>query len=357
MKHPKQFFFNKLKEIIELIEEGTETNAIIEQILNTRDLLKNKEGGEDIVLVDAFLEAMHNRVTRNDDKQEHIYLKAFETPQIMLFENLIQKLSFVSLAQKTINNFIATKVKGFKSITIMDIGIGTGLQMVSILDQIRRTSSEIEEINVVGIEPSIQSLDITEKNIEEYDSGSVKINLIKVEGFAEELDYADIMSQVPDSSEYFVINASFALHHIPQKAKRQDLLNKLKEIKPDVFLLSEPNVDHYCPDLKQRFQNCFGHFKVNFELIDGEEITDAEKFALKNFFCREIKDIVGNDDSTRVERHSPASYWVNALEEARFDFMEIPYVETKALDFHQSEDGYLGLMGENETVVGLFAAC
>ena len=355
MKNPEIFYFERLNYIIDLIEGQVGTSVILQQIIESRDLLEQETNFKFAILVDSFLEALHDRVASSSDN-EHIYLKAFKTPQILLFENLIQKFPPVSLAQKAINDFIATKVDKMKSITIMDIGIGTGMQVSAILKQICDRNPEIEEITIIGIEPSSKSLELADTNLQKIQNEKLKLNFIKICGFAEEQNYNEIMDQVPNTSDTLIINASFALHHIGSEKKRQSLFKKLKSINPNLLLLSEPNVDHFCPDLKQRFQNCFKFFKMNFEIIDSQNISEDEKLGLKNFFCREIKDIIGNDESTRVEKHTPSDDWIQMLEEANFNVEEISSIESNLAYLDDSNEKYFNLSQKHQSTIGLFAA-
>lgn len=350
----QEFYYHKcLIDIIRQIKTNVSVSIILSQIEKVKSKLQ-EEGNTGIsILIDSFLDALHTRVSSNHQDNQHLYLKTFETPQIILFETLIQNFPPVAKTQKTITTFIAQQVDSKKKVTIFDVGIGTGQQVVSIINEIKRTNSEIEEITIIGVEPSLDSIKIAKKNIKSCTSKLLKVNVILFHEFAEEMDITAIKEHIPKTSECFIINASFALHHIKTIDDRQILLQKLRTLGSNFLLLTEPNVDHYTPDLIQRFENCFRHFKVNFEIIDEQQLTTIEKEGLKHFFCREIKDIIGNTERNRVEKHSPVEEWVNLLKKANFNPITIPTERTLTKDFKWHKEGYLGFGTNKETLVGI----
>jgi hypothetical protein len=119
-----------------------------------------------------------------------------------------------------------------------------------------------------------------------------------------------------------LVNESFALHHLPARdgrELRQDVLERLREVAPAAFVLSEPNSNHLEADFQTRFLNSWEHFGLTFRTLDALDLDADERKALKTrFFGREIEDIIAQPEGERSERHELATTWCDRLERAGF---------------------------------------
>lgn len=211
------------------------------------------------------------------------------------------------------HDVVLEEIKGRSEVSIVDIGMGTGQQTFKLLERLKGTS--VKKVNVVGIEPMKDALDQAEKKFKESEF-PFEVVFIGRHGLLE-----DINDQVLEGLSCIAPNpivwASFALHHVRSDRTRE--LARIKSIlSPSLVVLLEPNVDHYTDNYGQRFFNCFNHFKVTFDIIDSLGLTPDQTESLKQFFAREIFDILGKDETKRTERHEPVSSWVSRLTEAGF---------------------------------------
>ena len=102
----------------------------------------------------------------------------------------------------------------------------------------------------------------------------------------------ETLCQTPNTC--LLIYAGFALHHIRPVSSRTGILEKLKALNPQVFVMIEPYSDHICLDLKQRFLNAWHHYGLTFQAIDRIEAPQEEKQTVKTiFFGNEIQDVLG----------------------------------------------------------------
>lgn len=306
-------------------------------------------------LISLFIKALNNKLN-HESLNEHIYLKNFEIPQIKLFDILIDKFPFVKNSQAIINNSIIEIIKKHNEICIIDIGIGLGTQMINVLESVK-DFKHLTKIQIIGIEPYEEALASAKKNIEAYnDLTNFEIEFLAVKDFAECVDY----NQLPITANAIVVNASLALHHIQSQELRMKTIQNIKELNPLAFILTEPNVNHFECDFYQRYQNCYNHFYAIFRVIDQLDIDQNDKNALKQFFGREIEDIIGKSEENRYERHEKATQWTSRLTSAGFklntEFVNtpIPVQFGVKTDFHSS--GYLGFTYEKETVLAVIYA-
>lgn len=249
---------------------------------------------------------------------EHIYLQKFEIPQIRLFELLIQQLPLASLTQTCANALLVLSLKKFENPVLMDIGIGTGMQIVNVLQELaKQPDCQIKQLTVVGVEPFAEALQTAQHNLTNL-LLPFKVNFVSHQALIENMTFVQIETLLPTHYDTLVINASFALHHIQKAADREKVFSYIQKLSPQVFLLSEPVSDHFEPHYGTRFRNAALHYGLVFEVIDTLEITPKEKAALKLFFSREIDDVLGQTESLRVEKQYATSQWLQLFKQTGF---------------------------------------
>lgn len=308
------------------------------------------------LLATLLIKALNKRI-HSESIGENIYLGKYEVSQIQLFNILIEKFPFVRFSQQITNSAIVDAMQDSPEVTIVDIGIGQGTQVVNIIEAAKNLP-HLKKLHIVGIEPFGDALETAGKMILSY-NGKVPfdIEFTGIHDFVENVDFAAIKNL----SGKKIVNASLALHHIQSGAQRTETLAKIRLINPDAFILIEPNVNHYEPDFYARFHNCYNHFYSIFQVIDRIENTSiAEKNALKLFFGREIEDIIGKPEQDRYEKHEPATHWIERLTENSFsvqnDFLKSPVHAGCGVEIKYHREGFLGFTFEQETVLAVIYA-
>ncbi len=306
-------------------------------------------------LATLFINALNNRLF-SSDKMENIYEKQYDVSQIQLFDILINKFPFVKYSQQIINEAIVAEIGKHERVTLIDIGIGLGTQMMNVLEK-AKSLPNLKAITLVGIEPFTDALSQATARFNAVKADlPFELNYIPVAEYVEQADFASLCP----SSQPVIVNASLALHHIQTSEKRNQVMDAIHSINPVAFFLIEPNVDHFEPDFEKRFHNCFGHFYAIFRLIDTLDITSNEKSALKLFFGREIEDILGKQEADRFEKHEPAVKFIDRLHGSGFitspEHFTIPVSEVSGVSIRQHSEGFVGFTYDNETVLALICA-
>lgn len=322
-----------------------------------------KEVGEDTdkLLTTLFIRALKNHVGPIG-ADEHIYLKNFEVPQIQLFDLIIRHFPFVSLGQQVVNTLFADSMVNNNRATVIDVGIGRGLQTIGLMEEIeKRKDLHIEELTIMGIEPFTEALSVAEKSIREKSAElNLKVNFIGINAFAESLSADDLIKKFPNPYADIYVNSSLALHHIQLSFERNNFLKEMARLKPKAFILTEPNSDHLEPDFYKRFKNSYNHFLHLFKVIDELPVSRKDKNALKLFFGREIEDIIGNEDHNRFERHEKAVSWIRRLHNAGFSINKhFPYPVIKnnsSIYLKHFDEGFLGFNHDDETILSIIYA-
>lgn len=332
---------------------NTQTRMELESLLDFCSL--GMESDTEKFLASIILQALHKRYYSSNN-YENIYLKHYEIPQIQLFNILIDKFPFVKFGQHITNTLIIDLIRDKEEVCLMDIGVGQGIQMLHIIELARQLPN-LKSLTIIGIEPSAEALQIAETNIMAF-KGNVhfELHFIPICGFAEQLDY----NRIGDISGALIVNASLALHHIQDSIHRDQTISAIKSLNPLACILIEPNSDHCEPDLHARITSCFKHFHSLFKVIDKLDISQDEKGALKQFFGREIEDIISKPESERYEKHEPAVNWIKRLLACGFqiknDFLPSPFVTKTGVRIQHEEEGFLGFTVDDETALAVICA-
>jgi hypothetical protein len=309
------------------------------------------------LLATIFINALNKKI-RSESIGQNIYLGKYEISQIELFDLLIEKFPFVKYSQMLTNRAIVEEMRGNAVVTLIDIGIGQGTQVMNIIEQARCLPG-LRHLCVIGIEPYGQALEQAGDTVQSL-NGQAPFS-IEFKGIQEGVE--DItFSALGQLKGKVIVNASLALHHIQSAEKRQKVIEGIRSLQPAAFFLIEPNVNHFEPDFQQRFLHCYRHFYHIFQVIDQiENISQSDKNALKLFFGREIEDIIGKEEKDRFEKHELADAWIKRLKQSDFvlrpQLLEGPLSAGCGVEIAYHREGFVGFTHEDETVLAVMYAC
>jgi ubiquinone/menaquinone biosynthesis C-methylase UbiE len=306
-------------------------------------------------LIATLLMNATNKRFQTGDVHEHIYLKNDEVPQIQLFNILIEKFPFVKYSQFITNNAIIETMGDATEVTIIDIGVGQGTQMLHVIES-AKTLPHLKKLHIIGIEPFADALQIAEVQINACkENVSFEIQFTGLNAFAEEVDFS-----VFENTKHLIVNASLALHHIQSASNRNEVINSIRQLNPKAFILIEPNVNHFEKDFSKRFMNCYHHYYNIFKVIDRLDISAKDKTGLKLFFGREIEDVIGKEEKDRFEKHELATTWIERLKNNGFtlnkSILKSPVSSEAGVDIAYHKEGFLGFTNETETVLAVMYA-
>jgi hypothetical protein len=326
------------------------------------DHLDDGAHGEDLQYY-IFASALSKRLESDKAAEINLYLRQFEKTQISLFNLLAQHLPTVALAGPLANEVLAGYVGGQDEVTLLDVGIGSGRQEVALLYRLATQGLLPRKLNVIAIEPDAGSLlEAGSALADAAETLGLELDFHPVHKVVEELDEADWAAFASFGAPLVVLSA-FAVHHVrsaPGQHARDALFRRLRALEPDAVVLCEPSSNHDSASLLERFEASWNHFGLTFRIIDGLDVAEREKAAMKMFFAREIEDILANAEESRCERHEPVEAWVRRFREAGFT----PCAEWGILMGEQPagpvriapRDGYLGLDYGDETLVAILCA-
>ena len=269
-----------------------------------------------------FATAMAHRVSRRQIPESNIYLQDHGTSQIQLFNLLASKVPLMSITRKIINSMLLALSAMETELTLIDIGIGSGTQEVTLIQELHRNKSALKKLTIVAIECQASSLITADTTIRHAGIGAgLTVDIVRIPSKVEEMsdhDWAEIGKiQGPK-----IALSSFALHHVSnaqQGEHRDQVLRRLARLPVKGVVLAEPNSNHLSDNYLVRFDEAWHHFGATFDMIDRLDLSKTERKSLKqSFFGREILDILGVPEPTRTERHERITDWWKRLHQAGF---------------------------------------
>jgi hypothetical protein len=297
------------------------------------------------VLEDLRKALIYKEEGRSPESVKNTYLKDLEIPQIVLFDILANRFPLVMNAQKIISKAILSLADAKECITIVDLGIGRGLQITRILKELNQIKT-IKTVNVIGLEIFKTALDFTSAQIPDLKKElNYQLDFYPINTLVEDIDIESIKNLIPLNNNLLLINASLTLHHIQSEDDRLKLFQKLKLLNPSLVTLVEPNTNCFTDDFDERLLNVYEHFCALYKFINTLQLLPEEQKGLKQFFSTELFDAVALPDEHRFEKYNTAEAWLKTASEAGFS----PYnlsestkeINIKDIDVQINNQGYV----------------
>ncbi len=278
----------------------------------------------DRLLAHLVAESLLKRIDRQLLESKNIYVQQFDIPQTTLFYSMAEAVPFVYAGHMLANHFLLQAAAGLDRLTVLDIGIGSGKQMLHLLRLLAESGGAVKEARVVGLDPVADNLEKSRRAFEELDAElPFAVSFVPVEGLFEELGDGGLEKISSARKGALLVNTAFSFHHtmhpLGDRQRRTELLGRIRSLQPLVLTMVEPSSDHDTEELPRRFHHCWQHFGNVFALVDEAAIEPSHKFLIKEkFFGREIRDIFGVSDHFRCERHEWYESWLLRLHRAGF---------------------------------------
>jgi hypothetical protein len=277
-------------------------------------------------VVRAFAVGLKARLTGDRSGIGNLYHVGCDPGRMLAaFQVLVQSTPFIRFGYAAANRALAHVLRGASRLHLMDIGIGSGAQWGFFLDALASGYRVPRSIRLTGIDvpapgddPSLRLRHVGRSLTERAAHLGLPLEFEPVAGLVEDLDLRTLRRH-PD--EALAVNAAFALHHLPSGdggdpgRDRDAVLRRLRELRPRVLTLVEPDVEHNALPLLPRAIESLLHYLMVFDALEARlPRNPVERAILENeFFGREILNILAGEDTERVERHERHRSWHDRL--------------------------------------------
>ena len=360
------------------------SNGQLEQLMLASDLIMNNREDEANVLLETLLETLSSedditKLCASALKERNkvavpMYLRDLdeEDKQINVFDLILRAVPSVEVTTSTaLNTMLNLYGSGVSSFMHLNIGIGKGRFEMGLLQQLAQLDHDKipRYIRIVGIDIDNASLRETGEEIRRIADEllpNTTVEYVPIFAFAEAINHNTWERIKGHNTDVLGVISAFTLHHIPTQEQRQAVIDRIAACDPHLFMLIEPDSNHFTPNLTERLVNCWYHFGTIFKLIDKQGLSSREARAIKyTFFGREIEDILGNEEIKRSEKHERATLWTDRIRKSGLSLLRLPrnYFSENILAHDKfqmltpnAEQKYVTTQYENVPMVALFTA-
>ncbi|KAI3760496.1 hypothetical protein L1987_50891 [Smallanthus sonchifolius] len=295
------------------------------------------------------------------------HMKKISAAQILkAYHSYLMACPFHRMSNILANGSIEKLSRGADKLHIIDFGILYGFQWPCFIKNLSMRPGGPPMLQITGIDlpqPGYrpdERVQETGKRLAKY---CKRFNVpFKYTGIAKKWDEIKIDDLNIDRSELTVVNSINRLHNILdetviESSPRDTVLQLIRQINPDMFVLGILNGTHNAPFLLNRFREALFHFSTMFDIFDNTSGRENKERLLyeQEVLGREVMNVVSCEGTTRVERPEAYKQWQSR--NIRAGFKQVPLYRDKVeevkskvrssyhKDFLVDEDGKWMLQG------------
>ncbi|XP_056169428.1 scarecrow-like protein 30 [Syzygium oleosum] len=271
-------------------------------------------------------------------------------------------------SNKTIMNMAGKAPK----LHIVDFGILYGFQWPGLIERLSSSPGGPPKLRITGIDlpqPGFKPEEIVEETGRRLASYAKTFDVpFKFNAIAKNWDTINVEELNIHSDEILVVHCIFRLHNIldetvTAESPRDVVLNLIRKMNPNVFILGIINGGHGVPFFATRFREALFHFSAIFDMLEATVPRDApERLLLEcEILGRKAMNVIACEGSERIER--PETYKMSHVRNLRAGFRQLPLDKDMVSlakdrlksyyhkDFETEEDGQWLLQGWKGRIV------
>ncbi|GAB2274392.1 hypothetical protein Dimus_009158 [Dionaea muscipula] len=239
-------------------------------------------------------------------------IKAF---QVFLSSNPFKKFSYGF----GINSIFKASEKA-ETLHIIDFGILYGFQWPTLIQRLSERPGGSPKLRITGIElpqpgfRPLEQVEATGRRLQRYcDLFGVPFEYHPIAQKWETIKIKDLNIR---SGEFVAVNTLFRFKNLLDEtivvdSPRDAVLNLIRKIKPNIFVQGVVNGCFNAPFFITRFREALFHFSTLFDLLDATIRREQPERLMyeKEFFGREIMNVVACEGTERVERPETYKQW------------------------------------------------
>ncbi|OMO67801.1 Transcription factor GRAS [Corchorus capsularis] len=249
------------------------------------------------------------------------------------YQVYISACPFMKVAIIFANNNILKVAEKATTVHIIDFGIFYGFQWPALIHRLATRPGGPPKLRITGIEfpqrgfrPSEKVLETGYRLARYCERYNVPFEFNAIAQKWETIRFEDLKI---NPNEVVAVNSLFRLKNLLDEtvvlnSPRDTVLNLIRKINPDIFVQSVVNGSYNAPFFVTRFREALFHFSALFDMC--ETVVPREDYMRgmleKQFYGREIMNIVACEGTERVER--PESYKQWQVRNMRAGFTQLP---------------------------------
>ncbi|KAM7496523.1 hypothetical protein LguiA_020937 [Lonicera macranthoides] len=251
---------------------------------------------------------------------------AFANKKIMAAEILKAYQSYVTACPfHKMSNIFANKsigklANGASRLHIIDFGILYGFQWPSLIQCLSMREGGPPRLKITGIDwpqPGFRPAERVEDSGRRLANYCQRFNVpFKFNAIAKKWENITIEDLKIDREEMIVVNSLYRLRNVPDEtvvasSPRDTVLNLVKRINPDMFILGVLNGTFNAPFFVTRFREALFHFSTLFDMFEATaQREDRDRMLFEQeVFARDAMNVIACEGTGRIERPETYKQW------------------------------------------------
>jgi hypothetical protein len=265
---------------------------------------------------------------------------AFTTRKIMAaqilkgYQAYVTACPFHKMSNIFANKSIGKLAAGATRLHIIDFGILYGFQWPSLIQNLSLRLEGPPRLKITGIDwpqpgfrPAERVQDSGRRLAEYCHRFNVPFEYIAIAKKWETITLEDLKI---DRDEITVVNSLYRLRNVPDEtvvatSPRDIVLNLIKQIRPDMFILGVLNGTFSAPFFVTRFREALFHFSTLYDMFDasGDREDHYRLLYEQEVFAREAMNVIACEGTGRIERPETYKQWQVRNHRAGFRQIEL----------------------------------
>ncbi|KAL6654484.1 hypothetical protein ACP70R_007949 [Stipagrostis hirtigluma subsp. patula] len=229
---------------------------------------------------------------------------------------------FQMMAIKFSNMTICHAIVGRKKVHIVDYGINYGFQWPSLLEFLGTWEGGTLEVRITGIDlpqPGFRPAARIEETGHRLSNCARQFGVpFKFHSIAAKWETVRVDDLNIDPDEVLIVNSVINFGRLMDEgvdiygpSPRDMVLNNIREMRPDVFILGVVNGSYRAPFFVTRFREALSHYSAMFDMLDATTPRDNEQRLLveRDLIGRCALNVIACEGSDRVERPEAYKQW------------------------------------------------
>ncbi len=221
---------------------------------------------------------------------------------------------------QAVDNTLSSFTPDGDTFTLMDVGIGTGVQVDRVIKWIPKAWPQVKAVKVIAIDPSPSLIEKAKIQLERTMKESpLDVSVTFIESLAQNVS-EERLREALEGNALDVVNACASIHHMPQSDKLI-LLKKLKNLAPKILVVTDADSDHESTLADLSFElvaNATSFYSTVLQYLLSEPASKEEEDHLRAFCFFDARNVLLETGKSRIEYHTTAQNWVHYLSSVGF---------------------------------------